>query len=198
MNSFVARGLLLSGLLLSVTASADVMLGAKLGRQYLDVQQTAPGVDVSDNISSNTGLGLIVGIGQPGGGSRIVVEWTSLDIGDDAGLDLLNISYNHFFPPLPSSSSLKLRPFVGGELGYGALDVDAQPAYNAGDDMGVLFGARVGLNLVVSERAEIELGARYSAVNLEAELSGKTPAAGTARYAVENNSGWWLGFNIGL
>lgn len=193
------RFALLSLLLLPVlSAHADFILGAQVGKQYLDVKQTAPGVSQSDNLDSNTSLGLIIGVGQPGGGSRITAEWNGFEIGDEVELNLLNFSYSYFFPALPSSSSLKLRPFAGGELGYGWLDVDAQPFYNGGDDNGFLYGVRAGLNLAISQRAEIELGVRYGLVNLEAELAGKIPAAGTATYEVENNTAWWLGFNIGL
>ncbi len=186
-------------LLPALPASADFILGAQVGKSWLDVTQTAPGVSQSDSLDSNTSLGLIIGAGQPGGGSRITAEWNGFEIGGEVALSLLNFSYNYFFPALPSSSSLKLRPFVGGELGYGWLDVDAQTFYNGGDDSGLLYGARAGLNLAISQRAEIEVGVRYGLVNLEAELAGRGLAAGTrASYEVENNTAWWLGFNIGL
>ncbi|MDQ8038716.1 MAG: hypothetical protein REI12_14940, partial [Pedobacter sp.] len=142
-----------------------------------------------------TGLGLIVGVGQPGGGSRVVAEWTSYAIGDEVDLNLLNFSYNYF---LPAISTSRLRPFVGGELGYGWMDVDEQVAYHGGDDNGLLYGARFGLNLAIGDKAEIEVGGRYGVVGLDAELAGKIPAAGTAHYEVENSMGWWLGFNVGL
>ncbi|MGH8492925.1 MAG: hypothetical protein ACRERR_07445 [Moraxellaceae bacterium] len=182
----------------ALPAAADVILGAQVGRSYLDVHQTAPGVDESDTLNSNTSLGLIIGVGQPGGGSRIIGEWSGYQIGGEVDLSLLNFSYNYFFPALPSSSNLKLRPFVGGELGYGWLDVDAQSFYNGGDDNGLIYGARLGLNLAISQRAEIELGGRYGIVGLDAELAGKLPVAGTAHYEVDSSMGWWLGFNIGL
>lgn len=187
-------------LLLTGTASADVILGAQVGKQYLDIKQTDnTGKSYEDTASSNTSLGLIIGIGQPGGGSRITAEWDGFGIGSDVDLNLLNFSYNYFLPSLTSSTSYRLRPFVGGELGYGWLDVDAQqPVFNGGDDNGILYGARIGLNLAISERAEVEVGARYSVVNLDAELTSKFPAVNSAHYEVENNKGWWIGFNIGL
>jgi hypothetical protein len=189
----------LSLLLLPVLpAHADFILGAQVSKSWLDVTQTAPGFSASDRLDSKAGLGFIFGVGQPGGGSRISAEWSAFEIGGEVDLDLLNFSYSYFFPALPASGSLKLRPFAGGELGYGWLDVDAQPLYNGGDDSGLLYGVRAGLNLAVSDRAEVELGVRYGRVNLEAELAGKTPAAGRATYEVENNTAWWLGFNIGL
>lgn len=200
MNKSVVYGVLLSGLLLSATASADVILGAQVGKQYLDVRQTSTTGAVSeDTASSNTSLGLIVGVGQPGvGGSRITAEWVSFGLGGSSDLDLLNFSYTYLLPSLASSSSLKLRPFVGAELGYGWLDVDSQPLLNGGDDSGLLLGARAGLNLAVSERAEIELGFRFSRVDLDATLNNKIPGGNAAHFEVENNKAWWLGFNIGL
>ena len=189
---------LLPLLLLAAPVHADFILGAQVSKQYLDLRYSDMFGSSEDSADTKAGLGLIIGFGQPGGGSRITAELNGYEIGDAADLNLLNFSYNYFFPVLLSSSRLKLRPFAGGELGFGWLDVSAQPLYTGGDDSGLLFGARVGLSLAMSERAEIELGARYSVVNLDAELSGKSPAAGTAHYEVENNKGWWLGFNIGL
>lgn len=186
-------------LLVTGSASADVILGAQAGKQYLDIKQTdSTGASVEDTATSNTSLGLILGIGQPGGGSRITAAWDSFGIGSEVDLTLLNVSYNYFLPSLTSSDSLRLRPFVGGELGYGWLDVDAQPFFNGGDDNGILVGARVGLNLAITERAEVEVGARYSAVNLDATLNSKIPGVNAAHYEVENNKGWWIGFNVGL
>lgn len=189
---------LLSLLLLPVLpAHADFILGAQVSKSWLDVTETAPGFSASDRLDSKAGLGFIFGLGQPGGGSRISAEWSGFEIGGEVDLGLLNFSYSHFLPALPVSSSLSLRPFVGGELGYGWLDVDAQPLYNGGDDSGLLYGARAGLNLAISDRAELELGLRYGMVNLEAERTSKV-GAGRATYEVENNTAWWLGFNIGL
>lgn len=173
-------------------AHADFILGAQVGRSYLDVNQTSSG---EDRLETNTGLGLIVGVGQPGGGSRVVAEWSSYAIGGEVDLNLLNFSYNYF---LPAISTSRLRPFVGGELGYGWMDVDAQGAYHGGDDNGLLYGARLGLNLAIGDKAEVEVGGRYGVVGLDAELAGKIPAAGTAHYEVESSMGWWLGFNVGL
>ncbi len=178
--------------------AADVTLGAQLGRQYLDVRQTTAGVSQSTRLDGDTDLGFVVGLGRPGGGSRVAVEWNGFESGL-IGLDLFSFSYSYFFPALPLSAELGLRPFLGGELGYGWLDVDATSAYNGGDDSGLLYGARTGLNLAISQRAEIELGLRYSRIGLEAERAGKGVNAGsTALYEVENNKGWWLGFNIGM
>lgn len=185
-------------LLPALPAHADLILGAQVSKQYLDLRYSDMLGSTEDSADTRAGLGLIVGFGQPGGGSRMTAEWSGYEIGDEAELNLLNFSYSYFFPALSSSSALKLRPFAGGELGFGWLDVAAQSLYREGDDSGLLFGARVGLNLAISERAEIELGARYSVVNLDAALSGKLPGAGVAHYEVENNKGWWLGFNIGL
>ncbi len=189
---------LLSLLLLpALPAHADFILGAQVSKSWLDVTETAPGFSASDRLDSKAGLGFIFGLGQPGGGSRISAEWSGFEIGGEVDLSLLNFSYSHFLPALPVSGSLSLRPFVGGELGYGWLDVDAQPLYNGGDDSGLLYGARAGLNLAISDRAALELGLRYGMVTLEAERTSKV-GAGRATYEVENNTAWWLGFNIGL
>lgn len=178
----------------ALPAHADFILGAQVGKSYLDVNQTLEG---EDRLETNTSLGLIIGVGQPGGGSRMVAEWSSYSIGSSVDLDLLNFSYNYFLPAFPSTGG-KLRPFVGGELGYGWMSVDSQTFYNGGDDNGLLYGARLGLNLGIGERAEVELGGRYGAVGLDAELSGKLPGLATAHYEVENSMGWWLGFNIAM
>lgn len=178
----------------ALPAHADFILGAQVGKSYLDVNQTVEG---EDRLETNTSLGLIIGVGQPGGGSRMVAEWSSYSIGNEVDLDLLNFSYNYFLPAFPSTGG-KLRPFIGGELGYGWMDVDSQTFYNGGDDNGLLYGARLGLNLGIGERAEIELGGRYGVVGLDAELSGKLPGLAAAHYEVENSMGWWLGFNIAM
>lgn len=178
----------------ALPAHADFILGAQVGKSYLDVNQTVEG---EDRLETNTSLGLIIGVGQPGGGSRMVAEWSSYSIGNEVDLDLLNFSYNYFLPAFPSTGG-KLRPFIGGELGYGWIDVDSQTFYNGGDDNGLLYGARLGLNLGIGERAEIELGGRYGVVGLDAELSGKLPGLAPAHYEVENSMGWWLGFNIAM
>jgi len=179
--------------------SADVILGAQLGRQSLDIRQTDSFGNVEeDTAESDTSLGLIVGVGQPGGGSRIVAEWHAFSIGDEVDLDLLDVSYSYFFPSLTQSSDSQLRPFVGGDLGYGWLDVSALPGYDSGDDSNILYGVRAGLNLAISNRAELEIGARYTVVDLDAELDSRFPLLNSAHYEVENNKGWWIGFNFGI
>lgn len=197
--SFLSFLTVLPWLLVTGSAGADVLLGAQLGKQYLGIKQTDPtGATHEDTAASNASLGLIIGIGQPGGGSRITAEWDGFGIGSDVDVNLLNVSYNHFLPALTSSDAMRLRPFVGAELGYGWLSVDAPPAFNGGDDSGVLVGARAGLNLAITDRAEVEVGARYSAVNLDARLGSRVPGVNAAHYEVENNKGWWIGFNVGL
>jgi len=183
-------------LALTGVARADLILGAQVGQQSLKIKQTDNlGNVYEDTADGDTSLGLIIGIGQAGaGGSRITGEWSSFGIGGDADLNLLNVGYTGMLPALNSSSALKLRPFVGAELGYGWLDVDQQAFFNGGDDSGLIYGARAGLNLAVTERAEIEVGLRYSRVGLDAELPGSSPA----HFDVESNQGWWIGFNVGL
>ncbi len=186
---------LLPFLLITATpVVADVLLGAQVGRQSLETRQTAPGVDVSDTVTTDTALGIIVGVGSPGGGSRITGEYGSFQIGSRVDLGLFNLGYVQMFPAAELGSDLRLRPFLGAELGYGWLKVDAVSPYSNGRDSGPLVGARAGLNLVITERAELEFGLRYSRVGLDAELQGP----GTAHYEVESNRGWWIGFNVGL
>ncbi|MFZ5601671.1 MAG: hypothetical protein ACOY7J_04385 [Pseudomonadota bacterium] len=180
-------------------ANADLILGAQLGKQSLDIRLTDSFGNVEeDTTESDTALGLIVGVGQPGGGTRIVAEWHSFSIGDEVDLDLLDVSYSYFFPSLTKSSESQLRPFVGGDLGYGWLDVSAIPGYDSGDDSNILYGVRAGLNLAIGSRAELEVGARYTIVDLDAELDSRFAILDPAHYEVENNKGWWIGFNFGI
>ncbi|NPU95352.1 MAG: hypothetical protein HPY82_25940 [Gammaproteobacteria bacterium] len=180
-------------------ASADLILGAQIGRQSLDIRVTDSFGNVEEDTSeSDTSLGLIVGVGEPGGGSRIVAEWHAFSIGDEVDLDLLDVSYSYFFPSLTKSSDSQLRPFIGGDLGYGWLDVSAIPGYNSGDDSNILYGVRAGLNLALGNRVEFEVGARYTVVDLDAELDSRFPFLDPAHYEVENNKGWWVGFNFGF
>lgn len=183
----------------ATSAQAAIILGAMVGKESLDMRYTAASGQVTeDTADSDTSLGLVIGVGEPGGGNRIIGTWSGYSIGGDADLSLLNFSYNYFFPPFFQNSNLQLRPFLGGELGYGWLDVDALPGFNSGDDSGFLYGARAGLNLAISQRAEFEVGAHYSIVNLDASLSSKLPAVPAAHYEVRNNMGWWVGFNFGF
>jgi opacity protein-like surface antigen len=196
---------LLLGLLVAGPASADVFVGAQVGKQYLDVRQTDGSGYVSDDtVSSNTSLGLAIGVGQMNGGSRISAELERYSISGAVDLDLFNFSYSYLFS-LPSSLSLsrfsdnlKLRPFIGAELGYGWMDVDSQPLFNGGSDSGAQVGARAGLNLAITRRAEIEAGYRFSRVGLETTLTGKYRDIPSEQYDVRNNQGWWIGFNIAM
>src|SRR5688572_9524109 len=79
-------------------ASADVILGAQVGKQSLDVKQTNSfGETDKDTIDSDTSFGLVIGVGEPGGGSRIIGEWASFEIGDSVELDILTVAYSYFF-----------------------------------------------------------------------------------------------------
>lgn len=199
MRNPLCRLLVTSLCVLPALAQAELLLGAQLGQQYLDIRQTdSLGRIYEDKVDSRPALGLIVGAGQAGGGDRFTGEWRSFGIGGDVDLDMLLFSYNHFFPDWTPPGELRLRPFVGAELGYGWLEVEAQQAYQSGDDNGLNYGLRTGLNLVMSQRAELELGLRYSQVSLDATLNSKLPLIPAAHYEVRNNSGWWLGFNIAL
>ncbi|HVL01204.1 MAG TPA: hypothetical protein VM553_15405 [Dongiaceae bacterium] len=180
-------------------ASADVILGAQVGKQSLDVKQTNSfGETDKDTIDSDTSFGLVIGVGEPGGGSRIIGEWAGFEIGDNVELDILTVAYSYFFNGVAVSSSAQLRPFVGADLGYGWLDVSAIPGYNSGDDANFTYGARAGLNLAFAKTAELEIGVRYGVVNLEAELDSRIPFLDPAYYEVENNQSWWIGLNFGL
>lgn len=187
--------LLLLTSLLATVARADVILGAQVGRESLGVSQTFNGMTSEDTLDTSTALGLVAGIGKPGGGDRLLVSYESYRLGDVGDLGIFAVGYHWFLPAMATTSDFRLRPFVGGEVGYGALDVSAQPGLSSGRDSNVTYGLHAGLNLVVSERAEVELGLRYTRIDLAADQQG---AAGAARFAVDNNKGWWLGFNLGL
>lgn len=181
--------------LLATTARADVVLGVQVGRQALAVRQTVNGATQESSLTTDTAVGLVAGIGRPGGGDRLLVGYESYRLGDAGDLGNVSLAYHWFFPVLVATSDLGLRPFLGGEAGYGWLDLPAQPGLGAAHDSNVTYGARAGLNLVIAARAEIELGLRYTRLGLAADQYG---SAGSARFAVDSNSGWWLGFNLGL
>lgn len=177
-------------LALAGPAAADMLLGARVGQESLAVKYRAPGVSQSDTLTSRAGLGMVLGLGRPGGGSRLTAAYASSEISRGMDLSLLNVGYVQMLPGWEAGPHLQLRPFVGGELGYGWLRVD-RPA-GTGRDSGPQAGVKAGLNLVLTERAELELGLRYSRVGLEAELPG------AVAYEVRDSRGWWLGFNVGL
>ncbi|MDI1301726.1 MAG: hypothetical protein PSX71_07465 [bacterium] len=186
-------------LLLAGVAQADVILGAQVGTQSLAIRQTdGLGNTYEDTADSRASLGLVLGVGQPGGNSRISVGMSRFAIGSDADLALLNAGYTWLMPSLTPPSFLPLRPFVGAELGYGWLVADQQSLFNSGDDSGLIYGARAGLGLAITDRAEIEAGVRYGVVNLDAALPGKLPGVQPAHFEVESSRGWWIGFNVGL
>ena len=180
-------------------ASADVLLGAQFGNQSLDIRQTnALGMVEKDTRESETALGLIVGFGRPGGGDRILIEWNGFTVEDRVEVDLLEVSYNYFLPNLTQSNVSKLRPFIGGSLGYGWLDVSSMPGYASGDDGHILYGVRTGLNLALGNWIEFEVGMRYTAVDLDAELDSRLPLPNSAHYEVSNSRAWWIGFSMGI
>lgn len=186
-------------LLFAGVVQADVMLGAQVGTQSLAIRQTdGLGNAYEDTADSRASLGLVLGVGQPGGNSRISAGMSRFAIGTDADLALLIVGYTRLMPSLTPPSFLPLRPFVGAELGYGWLAVDQQASFDGGDDRGLIYGVRSGLGLAITDRAEIEAGVRYGVVNLDAALPGKLPGALPAHFEVESNRGWWIGFNVTL
>jgi hypothetical protein len=186
-------------MIFSVTAQADMILGAQVGKQSLALKQTDNVGNVYESTTeSNAGLGLVIGFGQPGGDKRMVVELNRYLIGGEADLRILNLSHSWLLPALVPSAAMKLRPFLGAELGYAWLDVDQQQFFNGGDDNGLVYGVRAGLSLALTERAEIEVGARYGLLGLDAELTGKVPGINSAHFEVESSQGWWIGFNVAL
>lgn len=186
-------------LAISGAASADIILGAQLGKQSMDIRQTDGfGNAHNETEESDTTLGVIVGFGRPGGGDRIIVEWSGFSIEDEVDVDLLDISYSYFLPSLTESADSALRPFIGADLGYGWLDVSATPAYASGKDSNFLYGVRAGLNLAIGDRAEVELGVRYTVVDLDADLDSRFPFLDSGRYEVKNSQAWWVGFSVGI
>ncbi len=196
----LSRVLVFGGaLVVSGVASADVILGVQLGKQSLDIRQTDGLGNVQNNTEeSDTTLGLVVGFGQPGGGNRIFVEWNDFSVEDDVDVALLDISYSYFLPSLTKSAEAALRPFIGGDLGYGWLDISAAPGYESGKDSNILYGVRTGLNLSIGYRAEVELGMRYTVVDLDADLDSRFPLLNSGRYEVKNSKAWWIGVSVGI
>ncbi|MDP2226727.1 MAG: hypothetical protein Q8J78_04550 [Moraxellaceae bacterium] len=183
-------------LVLAVPAQADLLLGARVGQQQLGIKESLNGVVVSDtSLTTKSALSLVVGAGMPGAeGGRLSAEFASYTFGDGA-LDVFALGYQHLLPALNTHPLYRLRPFVGGDAGYGRLVRDAQPLFGRSDDKGLNAGPRGGLNLTVGERAEVELGLRYTWLGLTAEQQG---AGGTAVTEIRDNRAWWIGFNIGM
>lgn len=104
-----------------------MILGAQLGKESLALKQTDNlGIVYESTTESNAGLGLVIGFGQPGGDRRIVVELNRYLIGGEADLRVFSLSHTWLLPALTQSAALKLRPFLGAELGYAQLGVDQQ------------------------------------------------------------------------
>jgi hypothetical protein len=182
-------------LLCAAVARADVIVGLQLGRQSLDMREIVNGTTRSGTLTTDPALGLVAGMGQPGGGDRVFVGYESYTLGNQDELGIFSVGYHGLLPALASGPGLALRPFLGAEAGYGRLDLAAGPGLGAASDSHFTYGARAGLNLALSAHAEIEAGVRYSVIDLAAPRQG---TAGSDRLEIETNRGWWLGFNLGL
>lgn len=178
------------------TARADVVLGMQYGQQSLAVQQTLNNVLVSDDtLTTESALGLVVGIGMPGGNARIMAEYAAYDLGNDNSLDLFSLGYTQFLPLLKLAPDTGLRAFLGAELGYGTLRMASQPGLGEGSDTRLLYGVHAGLNMAIGNQAEVEVGVRVSEVGVEASQQG---VVGDVRTGVSRNQAWWVGVNFGM
>ena len=186
---------MLSCMLLATAARAEVIAGVQVGRQALDVRQTVNGVTRDDTLDAGTAVVLVAGIGRPGDSGRLLAGYEGYHLGDTGDVGIFTLAYQGFSPALAATPEFELRPFLGGEAGYGWLGLSPQPGLGAGHDSGIAYGVRAGLNLVLSRQAEIELGVRYRRIGLAADQFG--PAV-SAHVTVDGSRGWWLGFNLGL
>lgn len=180
---------------LGSTAHADVMIGAQVGQQSLDVRTERNGAARSDRLTTNTAVSLLFILGQPGGGDRISLDYSAYRLGHGDEMGSANLGYTHFFPSITDANTPALRPFLGAELGYGWLSLDAEPGLASAKDRGLVYAARTGLNLAIADRLELEVGGRYGWLQLDATQRGP---AGQASLKVESTAAWWLGVNFAL
>ena len=179
------------------SAHADLLLGAQVGRQQLSVEERVNGSLVNDDdLRTRTALALVIGAGTPGAdGARVSLGGASHEFSGGGDLDLLTLGYQQMLPAFNPEAGYRLRPFFGVDLGFGRLARDAQPLFGRARDSGLTTGVTGGLNLALGGKAELELGLRYSRLDLEVEQQG---LGGAATTRLRDNRAWWVGFNVGL
>lgn len=149
----------------------------------------------SGALDTDTAVGVVAGVGQPGDGDRFFLGYEDYRLGDQDDLAIIAPAYQHFLAGMEAVPGMPLRPFLGAQLGYGWLDRPAAAGLDAASDSHVTYGLSAGLNLQVGAQAEVEAGLRYNHIGLAVSRQG---SAGSDRLQVDADKGWWLGFNLGL
>jgi|GEM_PF-6569336 len=164
-------GVAADGVVLSVMAQKQTLAITEKGRGAL------AGVNDEEDLSTDTGLGLGLAIGSPGGDARILIELSGVTVEDAFDVDLYTLGAEQFFPLGERGA---LRPFVGLNLGYGKLDVES--SYAAGtrssDDSGLVYGVSGGVQYALSPTLALEARLRYLHTGLEADLETAAPGTG--------------------
>ena len=80
----------------------------------------------------------------------------------------LNLDY---FIWSTDASGMKIRPFIGGHIGYMSYEASAETYDDLSvilmDESGAFYGAQIGVAVAVAEMLEIDLSYRYSFTSLE-------------------------------
>ena len=171
----IATGILAVALTGSLYAEnysvGQTFIGVELGSTEVDSSSRLysdgyPSIEFGEKSDSNIEYGFRLGAQNDEWRTTLLYTYYN---DEDSGYEdtihkgSLNLDY---FIWSTDAGGMKIKPFIGGHVGYMSYELNADPLKLA-DESGAFYGGQVGVALAVAEMLEIDLSYRYSFADLE-------------------------------